>query len=486
MKATKILKTVSLCGLTTVALFSCGKVFLSAPEAPSKQNTSLAGDSIGGLIAHWPLDSATSANDISGHLHHGITFNTTFTTDRFGNKNGAFYFNGQSSYISVEDQADLRLNNTDFTLTAWVKLDQYNSSYNSNILAKRNNDPNGGYVYAVRGYAGNTLGVLHFGPGGDDINAYGSKVVTTNDWHMVTCVYSLAQKKISMYVDGALDNTTVGVLPANAPAAAKLYIGRDEISSPTNGYFFKGAMDDIRIYGKALTVAEIQELYNPNTLSNGLIAYWPLDSLRGALDLSGNNHNGTISNTAYTTDSRGKFNGAFYFNGINSFITVNDSADLRLTNTNFTLNAWVKLDSYNSSFGSSILTKRNNDPNGGYVYAVRGYTGNTLGLLHFGPGGDDINAFSTKVVTTGSWHMLTSTYDVAQQKITMYIDGVLDKTTTGVLPANAPAAAKLYIGRDEISSPTNGYFVKGGMEEIRIYGRILSATEIQQLLNLNN
>ncbi|WP_317166861.1 LamG domain-containing protein [Chitinophaga eiseniae] len=167
-------------------------------------------------------------------------------------------------------------------------------------------------------------------------------------------------------------------------------------------------------------------------------------------------------------------------------MSANDSAYLRLTNTNFTLNAWVKLDSYNSSFGSSILTKRNNDPNGGYVYAVRGYTGNTLGLLHFGPVGDDINAFSTKVVTTGSWHMLNSTYDLAQQKITMYIDGVLDKTTTGVLPANAPAASKLYIGRDEISSPTNGYFVKGGMEEIRIYGRTLTATEVQQLLNFNN
>ncbi|NLU90755.1 LamG domain-containing protein [Chitinophaga sp. Ak27] len=90
------------------------------------------------------------------------------------------------------------------------------------------------------------------------------------------------------------------------------------------------------------------------------------------------------------------------------------------------------------------------------------------------------------MITTGSWHMVTCIYDLVQQKITMYIDGVLDNTTTGVLPANAPATAKLYIGRDDIYSPTNGYFVKGGMEEIRIYGRTLTATEVQQLLNLNN
>ncbi|MBO9732581.1 MAG: LamG domain-containing protein [Chitinophaga sp.] len=480
MTTKKILK-VSLCSLALTTLFSCGKLL----EPPTPPVT----DSIGGLIAHWPLDSVTGAKDISGHHHDGMPFNTQFTTDRSGNKNSAFYFNGQNAYISVDDKADLRLNNTDFTLNAWVKLESYNSSFGSNILGKRNNDANGGYLFAIRGNKGSTAtGILHFGPGGDDINAYGSEVVTLNEWHMVTCVYKLAQKKISFYVDGVLDKTVIGILSPNPQVAMKLYIGRDDIYSPTNGYFFQGALDDIRIYGKALTVEDILELYGPaNTLNNGLIAYWPLDSLRGSRDISGHNHHGIINNVTYTTDSKGKFNGAFYFNGINSFITVNDSADLRLTNTSFAVNAWVKLESYNSSFGSSILTKRNNAPNGGYTFAVRGYASKTVpGVLHFGPGGDDINAYGSKVITTSSWHMLTAVYDLDTKTVSLYIDGVLDNTNTGILPPNAPATVQLYIGRDDPNSPTNGYFVKGGMEEIRIYGRTLSTREIKQLLNLNN
>ncbi|WP_143310606.1 LamG domain-containing protein [Chitinophaga vietnamensis] len=483
MKATQILKNVSLCGLTMAALFSCSKTAINEPAMAPKAHTELLSDTAG-LIAWWPLDSLSYANDRSGHFHHGVAYNTGFTTDRFGTKNGAFYFNGSSSYISVDDQADLRLTNTDFTINAWVKLDSYNSSYGSEIVTKRDNGP-GGYCYSIRGYAANPYGVIGFGPGGNDPNAFGSKTVTTGAWHMTTTVYNLAQQKITLYVDGVLDNVTTGILPANAPATAKLYIGRDEVTSPTNGYFLQGALNDIRIYNRALSAAEIQNLYNPNTLNNGLIAYWPLDGARGATDISGNNHNGVATSISYTTDSRGKTNGASYFNGSSSFIAVNDSADLRLTNTDFTLNAWVKLDDYNASYGSEILTKRDNGP-GGFCYAVRGYAASPYAVAGFGPGGNDPNAFGTKIIGLNGWHMVTCIYSYAFQQVSFYVDGVLDNVTSGILPANAPATVKMYLGRDEITSPTNGYFLKGAMEEVRIYGRQITANEVQQLYNYGN
>ncbi len=49
----------------------------------------------------------------------------------------AYHFDGSTSYISVPDSVSLRLNNTDFTLNAWIKLDSYNSSYLSTIISKR-------------------------------------------------------------------------------------------------------------------------------------------------------------------------------------------------------------------------------------------------------------------------------------------------------------------------------------------------------------
>ncbi|NLR82906.1 LamG domain-containing protein [Chitinophaga eiseniae] len=470
MKALQILKKVSLCGVIMASLFSCSKTIINESSPLPKGNTSA--DS--GLIAHWPLDSVTLANDVSGRHHNGISYNTTFTMDRFGKKNGAFYFNGINSFIAVNDSADLRLTNTDFTLNTWVKLDAYNASYSSAMITKRDNGP-GGYVSGICGYA-STGGAGYYGY----MSAFSTQVINTGAWHMLSSVYTVADQKMSFYIDGVLNKVVTGIIPPNAPATVKLYIGRDDINSPTNGYFVQGALDDIRIYGRALSATEIQQLYTPADLNAGLIAYWPLDTTNGARDLSGNHHNGISSNTTLTTNRLGVAKSAFYFNGINSFIAVNDSADLRLTNTDFTLNTWVKLDAYNASYSSAMITKRDNGP-GGYVSGISGYA-STGGAGYYGY----MSAFSTQVINTGAWHMLSSVYTVADQKMSFYIDGVLNKVATGITPPNAPATVKLYIGRDDINSPTNGYFVQGALDDIRIYGRSLTAAEVQQLFNLNN
>src|SRR5688572_9121695 len=65
-------------------------------------------------------DFAGNANDISGNNHNGTASNATLTTDRFANTDHAYAFNGSNSAITVPDQPALRLNNTDFTISAWV------------------------------------------------------------------------------------------------------------------------------------------------------------------------------------------------------------------------------------------------------------------------------------------------------------------------------------------------------------------------------
>ncbi|MCW3462993.1 LamG domain-containing protein [Chitinophaga nivalis] len=494
METLSTLKKVSLSAAVIAVLFSCQKKDAIDKVLPTISSESVAagkhkiGNLNGGLIAYWPLDGCVNTNDVSGNGHHGTPNNTTLTTDRFGTANGAFYFNGTNSYIDVEDDVDLRLTNTDFTLSAWVKLDSYNAASGSHILTKRSDNPYG-YIFSVRGSTTAVPGVSFFGPGGNYINAFGTKVITTGSWHLVTAVYRLGQRQLSLYVDGILDNTSAGLSPLDAPEAAKLYIGRDEItSSSTNGAFFHGALDDIRIYNRALTGGEIQELYGKTIApAAGLIAYWPLDYCRNARDLSGNGNHGTVSNTSLTTDRFGNVSGAFYFNGTNSYIAVADKPALRLTNTDFTVSAWVKLDGYNVSWGSGILGKRNDSPFG-YGFSVTGTAGGPAGtgVPFFGPGGGYVNGVGTKVINLGSWHHLTAVYSYANQQLSHYVDGVLDNTTSGVLPANAPATAKLYIGRDEITSPTNGYFFYGTLDDIRMYNRTLTPGEIQNLYNAVN
>ncbi|RFS26216.1 LamG domain-containing protein [Chitinophaga silvatica] len=494
MKKTKILGGLSFCAVLAVAMSSCEKNIIIDTEKPTPDKQLVNGiDSTGvidstnipvstsGLIAYWPLDSCSNAKDVTGNGHDGTAFNTTLTTDRFGNSGSAFYFNGTSSYISVNDKADIRLTNTDFTLSAWVKLDSYNSSWGSHIMSKRNLDS--GFTWGVRGLLDVAPGTIGFGPGGGASNAAGIKQVTTGSWHMITNVYNYATHQVIIYIDGVLDNVSSGILPTNAPSTANLYIGRDNPAMPT-AYFWKGSMDDIRIYNRVLKPNEVKSLYNQTMAPvASLIAYWPLNICAGANDLSGLGHNGTPSNITYTKDRLGDKTGASYFNGTNSYIAVNDQVDLRFANVSFSMNAWVNLDSYNSSWGSHIMSKRYADS--GFTWGIRGLLDVAPGTIGFGPGGGSTNAVGIKQVTTGNWHMITNVYNVSTKQVGIYIDGVLDAVSNNILPVNAPSTVKLYIGRDEISQPTS-YFMKGGMEDIRIYGKILSAAEIRQLYNAVN
>src|ERR1700744_994523 len=146
----------------------------------------------------------------------------------------------------------------------------------------------------------------------------------------------------------------------------------------------------------------------PNTISTNLTAYWTFAST--AYDLSGNLLSGVVHTVAHANDRLGHVNGAYSFNGTTSYVQVADTAALRLDSTDFTLNSWVYLTSYNSSNGSVILGKRIAGANNGYDWSISGLGAPTAGLLTFGPGGTGVNAIGTKVITLNAWHMVTSIY----------------------------------------------------------------------------
>ncbi len=218
----------------------------------------------------------------------------------------------------------------------------------------------------------------------------------------------------------------------------------------------------------------------PDSLKVGLIAYYPLNGSTN--DASGNGYNGIPYSVASVPDRFGKPNSAAYFDGQTSYIQVGDSPDLRLGGTDFTLNAWVKLDAYNTSYASSILSKRL--PGGadkGWLWSIHGNVDANAGQITFGQGSGGFNSFSHTNINTGSWHMLTGIYNYAAQVFYCYIDGVLDNTTNNI-PTNSPTiSSALYIGRDNRTINDNGYFFEGSLDEIRLYKRQLSNVEIQKL-----
>ncbi|SDI60588.1 LamG-like jellyroll fold domain-containing protein [Mucilaginibacter sp. P25] len=217
-----------------------------------------------GLIAYYPFGANTS--DVSGNGNNGSGYNLTQVADRFGNANSAYYFNGFNSYIVVKDKQTLRLSHTDFTITTWVKLDAYNNSFASQIIAKRLPGLGNGWNLSISGYdfvstGQGGLGLVTFNEGASPLTVLTSGAVALNNWHMVTSVYNYTTHTLSLYIDGVKDSTFDGFASPNITIGADAYIGKDNPDVPSPGYFLKGALDDMRLYDRVLSDKEIKKLY---------------------------------------------------------------------------------------------------------------------------------------------------------------------------------------------------------------------------------
>ena len=205
------------------------------------------------------------------------------------------------------------------------------------------------------------------------------------------------------------------------------------------------------------------------------VAYWALDEGTGtnAYDRSGNGNDGGIYNNPLWVN--GKRNSAIQFNGINQYISIPDDDSLDSFST-ITLAAWVKLadnPNYPGQPGgryASIVGKSIDD---GYQLRTGGDSDAGTFRFEVKSGASFAGVGTTITYGTGTWHHVAGTYDGANVKI--YIDGVLNNSTT--TSDNFPNTSYAI----EIVRRPNGYYFAGVIDEVRIYNRSLSSSEIQQM-----
>jgi hypothetical protein len=210
-------------------------------------------DVTGGLLAWYPLDdgAGSTAADSAPTPHNGTLVNgPTWTSGMVG---GALSFNGTNSYVDIAFVPAFDLTG-DLTLSAWI--DAAATDGIRRIIALPRGATGGLEQYAVM----LNSGALQFWLGGSSGNDtfISTPYSTTGAWHFVAATVS--GSFMSLYVDGvpAVTGSFSGSASRVGHVDGNLAIGR---FSDTYPQVFSGAIDDVRLYGRALSDAEIHQLY---------------------------------------------------------------------------------------------------------------------------------------------------------------------------------------------------------------------------------
>ncbi len=206
-----------------------------------------------GLVGNWPFNG--NANDESGNGHHGTVYGAILTTDRFGNPDSAYSFDGIDDYIDL----GTRLGGySAFSEFGWVRAITLKTR--NNFIQSSNwyvNDPlgnDGGFDLAI------TNGYIKSWVNQPDRTAHSmlsGPYVALSQWYLLGFTWDGSTHRL--YLDGvevASESYTgyIGTSAKNSLVASKHY------GSGFKG-FFNGDIDELRIYNRALAEQEIEQLY---------------------------------------------------------------------------------------------------------------------------------------------------------------------------------------------------------------------------------
>jgi hypothetical protein len=458
-------------------IFFCLLFFIPLLAHASVVNRSSTSAVTNGLLGYWTFDGRDIVNgvvrDLSGQANHGNPFNIASSTFYTRGKIGqGVRFDGINDRIEVPANASLNTK-APLTVSAWIKPVSYGGGNQGAIIAKTNGG-SAGWWFVANGSSGhNTLAfTVGFNPAGMIVNGT-DDVLVLNQWQHVVFTWdgTVNTSGVHIYKNGV--ETTYGTVSngsgtINDDSAFNLTIGT--LSGGTQ--MFDGTIDDVHLYNRVLSASEIRKLYSQgsngkigvsplNPLDTGLLGYWTFDGKNTpgrALDLSGNDNSAYFYNIASSTFyTRGKMGQAVNYSGV----TGTGSAFTRVNpGTTFTYSGWIYIPSGTININSNLMTN-----------------GNAIGLwittdkINFDAGGAHL---SNTAMTRNAWHHVAVVDNATA--VTFYLDGVADGSTS--------IATDMFFNSMGCDDGTGAECFTGKQDDVRLYSRALSATEIRQLYSL--
>ena len=417
-----------------------------------------------GLVGYWSMNEGTGsyAGDSSGNKNTGTLTNGPTWVD--GKRGKALNFDGVNDYVNL-GSGDIMSSNA--TLSLWFKMSPI-SDYKFLFSTKSNETDRLSVFTATNGRI--VIQVLN-----GSNNAY----VTTldyddNKWHHLVFV-----RNGNTITNGILyiDNNPVGIASWGnfGSDSTNNVIG---IYEQTLSYPFNGLIDDVRVYNRALTAAEIQALYKSGQAKfaspsgTGLVGYWSMDEGSGsyATDSSGNKNTGILTNGPTWVD--GKRGKALNFDGSNDYVSIGNpqSGVLDFGTNSFSYGSWIYNTKLTSSDGIPV-----GKYNGGYGpgYDIELRTNKMTVLVYDGTAYKGVSLTTSPPLN--KWVHFFAVVDRATNYLKGYKDGVFIGQTDISTLGSVSSSNSLRL---------NGYgpsYWGGLIDDVRIYNRALTPSEVEGL-----
>ncbi len=434
------------------------------------------------LVHNWTLDepSGTGAADSTGARTATLAGDARFVPGRSGN---AIALDGAGDHVSAEG-VDLRTDQA-FTVSAWVNLTGSDCDLTVRVRCKVD-------AVSLDGDQASKFRLGHVRDRGDNLEgtwtfemtesdaaggtvtkaAVSGKPGELTDWVHLTGVYQPEVKKIWLYVDGV--RVGDGTQNTQWHANGALRIGRGKADE-----YWRGKVDDVRLYAGALSKERVFGLYGSYpaqagaaTLPRADLGAWKFDEGSGpaAADAGGRNLPLTLKGGA--TWHWGRYGHAVALDGNAAYAeTAGPVVD---TGRSFSVAAWAHL----SGPGTANRVVIGQDGNRVSTFMLMYDAGKGRWAAAV-PDGDTDNPQSTLVYSaapaaTDDWTHLVLSYDAARRQLRLYVNGLLSGAQTNVTVQNAPGP--LTVGRAKWNGAPSAFFPKY-VDDVRVYGKALSDGE---------
>jgi hypothetical protein len=466
-----------------------------------------------GLVLYQTFDgqyiSGSSAIDSSGEGNNGLISGATKKAGRIG-QTLDFIGVGVSSYLDVS--GSFPNGTSSRTISAWFKVDSdhYQLDYNA-IFAYDYSGPNGTsfeLFYPRYNTHKLELSFYHYG-----LETVGNPI-ELDTWYNVAVVVpsgATSTSDVLLYLNGSLQSLTPtggnGYGPFNT-ASSNITIGAREMPDDSHQLFFDGLVDEFRVYNRALSGAEIAELYRVGQTTvnesqatkstNGLVLMQTFDGQHmdwsqtsaEARDQSGNNFHGNVINAS---PKPGKIGQALNFVGVGSTSYINLGTSAALQPSIITVSGWLKRTSTWNDTQNPIIWAKGTpwDGNGWYLESydlpATNYDSGLIMVVD-SKGGFRIHTAPDTLFPLNEWTHFAVTFNSTSNAYHMYINGT-EATTESCLglgqmtdpeSISSSSSNTKYIGR----KVQDNVYLNGMLDEVRIYSQELTAKEVGDLYQM--